>query len=142
MPNRTVKNKGLWKIVSNMYKEWFIILKGCRRTFTFHCHFHLKQRFTSENYWNESHFIKKIIKTKELEIDCFESGGAFYLFPSIKRFNMSSRDFCLKLLHEHNVLVVPGTAFGDSGEGSIRISYATSMERIKQFVEVLRKISA
>ena len=79
---------------------------------------------------------------KELGIDCFDARGAFYLFPSIKRFNMSSRDFCLKLLHEYNVLVVPGTAFGDSGEGSIRISYATSMERIKQFVETLRKISA
>ena len=79
---------------------------------------------------------------EDFEINRFDAPGAFYLFPSIKRFNMSSRDFCLKLLHEYNVLVVPETAFGDSGEGSIRISYATSMERIKQFVETLRKICA
>ena len=77
---------------------------------------------------------------KELEIDCFTARGAFYLFPSIKRFNMSSRDFCLKLLNEYNVLVVPGTAFGDSGEGYIRISYATSMERLKIFIEALRHL--
>ena len=77
---------------------------------------------------------------KELGIDCFTAKGAFYLFPSIKRFNMSSRDFCLKLLNEYNVLVVPGTAFGDSGEGYIRISYATSMERLKIFIESLRQL--
>ena len=77
---------------------------------------------------------------KELGIDCFDARGAFYLFPSIKKFGMSSRDFCLKLLHEHNVLVVPGTAFGDSGEGYIRISYATSMERLKIFIETLKKL--
>ena len=77
---------------------------------------------------------------KELGIDCFTAKGAFYLFPSIKRFNMSSWDFCLKLLNEYNVLVVPGTAFGDSGEGYIRISYATSMERLKIFIESLRQL--
>lgn len=55
---------------------------------------------------------------------------------------MTSREFCLKLLNEYNVLVVPGTAFGDSGERYIRISYATSMERLKIFIETLRKICA
>ena len=77
---------------------------------------------------------------KELGIECFESGGAFYLFPSIKRFNMSSRDFCLKLLHEYNVLVVPGTAFGDSGEGYIRISYAASQEKLEVLIAALSKM--
>ena len=77
---------------------------------------------------------------KELNIDCFDARGAFYLFPSIKNFNMSSREFCLKLLNEYNVLVVPGTAFGDSGEGHIRISYATSAEKLKLFVDILRKL--
>ena len=77
---------------------------------------------------------------KELGIDCFNARGAFYLFPSIKNFNMTSRELCLKLLNEYNVLVVPGTAFGDSGEGYIRISYATSMERLKIFIESLRKL--
>ena len=74
---------------------------------------------------------------KELGIECFNAEGAFYLFPSIKSFKMSSREFCLKLLNEYDVLVVPGTAFGDSGEGYIRISYAASMEKLKRFVEAL-----
>lgn len=77
---------------------------------------------------------------KELGVDCFDARGAFYLFPSIKKFNLSSREFCLKLLNDYDVLVVPGTAFGDSGEGYIRISYATSMERLKIFIETLRKV--
>lgn len=74
---------------------------------------------------------------KELGIDCFNAEGAFYLFPSIKKFEMSSREFCLKLLNEYDVLVVPGTAFGDSGEGYIRISYAASMVKLKKFVTTL-----
>ena len=74
---------------------------------------------------------------KELGIECFNAEGAFYLFPSIKNFGMSSRDFCLKLLNEYDVLVVPGTAFGDSGEGYIRISYAASMEKLTKFIESL-----
>jgi len=77
---------------------------------------------------------------KELGIDCFDAHGAFYLFPSIKKFGMSSRDFCLKLLHEHNVLVVPGTAFGDSGESFIRISYSANMRKLKSFVDVLKSL--
>ena len=68
---------------------------------------------------------------KRLGIRCFTAEGAFYLFPSIKSFNMTSREFCLKLLKEFNVLVVPGNAFGDSGEGYIRISYASSMDKLK-----------
>ena len=78
---------------------------------------------------------------KELGIDCFDARGAFYLFPSIKRFNMSSRDLCLTLLKDYDVLVVPGTAFGDSGEGFIRISYAASMEKLKIFIGALRKLA-
>ena len=53
---------------------------------------------------------------------------------------MSSRDFCLKLLNEYDVLVVPGTAFGDSGEGYIRIIYAASMEKLKAFIKVIADI--
>ena len=76
----------------------------------------------------------------KLGIDCFEARGAFYLFPSIKKFNLSSRDICLKLLKEYNVLVVPGTAFGDSGEGYIRISYAASMKKLQSFIDALAKL--
>lgn len=77
---------------------------------------------------------------KELGIDCFNAKGAFYLFPSVKKFNMSSREICLKLLKEHNILVVPGIAFGDSGEGFIRISYAVGLEKLHVFVEAFRKM--
>lgn len=77
---------------------------------------------------------------KELGIDCFNAEGAFYLFPSIKKFGMSSREFCLKLLNEYDVLVVPGTAFGDSGEGYIRISYAASMEKLEAFIKALSSL--
>ena len=75
---------------------------------------------------------------KELGIQCFNAEGAFYLFPSIKKYNLSSREFCLKLLQEYDVLVVPGTAFGDSGEGYIRISYAAGMDKLERLIEVLR----
>ena len=75
---------------------------------------------------------------KELGIQCFDAEGAFYLFPSIKKYNLSSREFCLKLLQKYDVLVVPGTAFGDSGEGYIRISYAAGMDKLERLIEVLR----
>ena len=77
---------------------------------------------------------------KELGIDCYQAQGAFYLFPSIKRFNMSSREFCLKLLKEYNVLVVPGIAFGDSGDGYIRVSYSASTEKLEEFVKSLKEM--
>ncbi len=83
---------------------------------------------------------------KEMNLKCFEPYGAFYVFPCIKEFNMSSEDFATKLLMEEKVAVVPGTAFGESGEGFVRISYAYSMEtlkkaisRIEKFVNKLRK---
>ena len=57
--------------------------------------------------------------------------GAFYVFPSIKNFNMESDEFCEKLLKEAKVAVVPGSAFGKKGEGHIRISYAYSMDKLK-----------
>lgn len=75
---------------------------------------------------------------KEIGVDCFDARGAFYLFPSIENFGLSSREFCLKLLNEYNVLVVPGTAFGDSGEGHIRISYAAKKENLVRLIETLK----
>lgn len=82
---------------------------------------------------------------KEMGLDCFEPFGAFYVFPCIKEFNMTSEEFATRLLKEEKVAVVPGTAFGDCGEGFLRISYAYSLdnlkiaiERIKNFVEKLR----
>lgn len=69
---------------------------------------------------------------KKMGIDCFEPLGAFYVFPNIKKFGMSSEDFCEKLLIEEKVAVIPGNAFGDSGEGYVRISYAYSIEKISE----------
>lgn len=69
---------------------------------------------------------------KEMGLDCFEPFGAFYAFPSIKRFGMTSDEFTTRLLHEEKVAVVPGTAFGDCGEGYLRISYAYSLESLKE----------
>ena len=67
-------------------------------------------------------------------LPCFEPFGAFYVFPCIKEFGMSSDEFALRLLEEEKVAVVPGTAFGDSGEGFLRISYAYSIESLKEAI--------
>lgn len=83
---------------------------------------------------------------KEMNLECFEPYGAFYVFPCIKEFGMSSEEFATKFLEEEKVAAVPGTAFGDSGEGYLRISYAYSLEnlkvaigRLKHFVTKLRQ---
>ena len=68
---------------------------------------------------------------KEMGLDCFEPFGAFYIFPCIKEFGMTSDEFVTELLKAKKVAVVPGTAFGDSGEGFLRISYAYSIEDLK-----------
>lgn len=69
---------------------------------------------------------------KRLGLKCFEPYGAFYVFPSIKEFGMTSDDFCTSLLKAKKVAVVPGTAFGESGEGFVRISYAYSIDSLKE----------
>jgi len=82
----------------------------------------------------------------KMGLTCFNPMGAFYIFPCIKSTGMTSQEFCEKLLESQKVAVVPGTAFGDCGEGFIRVSYAYSiqeinvaLERIKAFVESLKK---
>lgn len=69
---------------------------------------------------------------EDMGLPCFEPEGAFYMFPSIKRFNMSSDEFAERLLKAEKLAVVPGTAFGDSGEGFLRISYAYSIDSLKE----------
>ena len=83
---------------------------------------------------------------KEMGLPCFEPFGAFYVFPCIKEFGMTSDEFATRFLQEYKVAAVPGTAFGDSGEGFLRISYAYSLDNLKvaigrlaEFVEKLRK---
>ena len=69
---------------------------------------------------------------RDMGLSCFEPKGAFYCFPCIKTTGLSSEEFCEKLLNAEKVAVVPGNAFGASGEGFIRCSYASSMENIKE----------
>lgn len=83
---------------------------------------------------------------KEMGLECFEPFGAFYAFPCIKEFGMTSDEFANQLLNSKKVAVVPGTAFGASGEGFVRISYAYSidnlriaLDRIEQFITELRE---
>ena len=80
----------------------------------------------------------------EMGLECFEPEGAFYVFPCIKSTGLSSQDFCLRLIEEKKVAVVPGDAFGECGEGYIRVSYAYSinhiisaLKRIREFINEL-----
>lgn len=95
---------------------------------------------------NEYDMRRKLIVKgfNEMGLDCFEPEGAFYIFPSIKKTGLSSQQFCEQLIEKYRVAVVPGDAFGESGEGYIRVSYAyslqhikTALERIKLFLEEL-----
>ena len=76
---------------------------------------------------------------RSMGLDCFEPMGAFYVFPSIESTGMTSEEFCNRLLEEQKVAVVPGNAFGESGEGHVRISYSYSMAHLK---EAMRRIRA
>lgn len=76
---------------------------------------------------------------KNMGIKCFEPYGAFYIFPSIAEFGMTSDEFCTTLLKEKKVAVVPGTAFGESGEGNVRISYAYSIESLKKAMDLIEE---
>ena len=76
---------------------------------------------------------------EEMHLDCFEPQGAFYMFPSIKRFGMTSDEFATRLLREEKVAVVPGTAFGDCGEGFLRVSYAYSLKSLKEALSRIKR---
>lgn len=87
----------------------------------------------TEAYDQRRRFL--IHELREMGLPCFEARGAFYVFPCIKCTGMTSEEFATKLLEEEKVAVVPGTAFGDSGEGYLRISYAYSIDKIKVALE-------
>ncbi len=89
-----------------------------------------------EAYNQRRNFLMKTFK--EMGLQCFEPFGAFYAFPCIKEFGMTSDEFADRLLHEEKVAVVPGTAFGASGEGFLRISYAYSIEDLKEALSRLQ----
>ncbi len=78
-------------------------------------------------------------RLKEMGLPCFMPKGAFYVFPDIRSFHLTSEEFALRLLNEQKVVVVPGNAFGESGEGFIRISYAYSLEDLKRALNRVEK---
>lgn len=95
-----------------------------------------------ESYNQRRNYL--VHELRDMGLDCFEPYGAFYVFPSIKKFGLTSEEFATRLLEEEKVAVVPGTAFGDCGEGFLRISYAYSLDdlklalgRVRKFVERL-----
>ena len=76
-----------------------------------------------------------LYRFREMGMECFEPYGAFYMFPCIREFGMTSEEFAERLLESEKVAVVPGTAFGTCGEGFVRISYASSLENLKEALE-------
>jgi aminotransferase len=75
----------------------------------------------------------------EMGIECHRPLGAFYAFPSVAKFGLKSKDFAMKFLNEEKVAAVPGTAFGECGEGFIRCAYATNMENLKEAMVRLKR---
>ena len=101
------------------------------------------QQMKAEYNIRRQYLLKRF---REMGVDCFEALGAFYVFPCIKEFGMTSDEFATTMLKSKKVCVVPGTAFGNCGEGFLRISYAYSMENLKiamdrfeEFVKELRE---
>ena len=90
-----------------------------------------------DEYDNRRRFL--VSAFREMGMDCFEPEGAFYVFPTVRRFGMTSDEFALRLLEEQKVAVVPGTAFGACGEGYLRASYAYSIEDLKKALERIQK---
>ena len=90
-----------------------------------------------EEYDRRRKFL--LAEFKRLGLPCFEPRGAFYIFPDIRKYGMTSEEFCLDLMHKEKLVVVPGTAFGDTGEGFIRISYAYSLDALKEAIVRLER---
>ncbi len=94
-------------------------------------------RMMRESYDQRRRFVLHMLE--QMGIPCFEPEGAFYVFPCISEFGMTSDEFATKLLQEEKVAIVPGTAFGDCGEGYLRISYAYSIDNLKKALTRLER---
>ena len=90
-----------------------------------------------ESYDERRRFVLHMLA--QMGLPCFEPEGAFYVFPCIREFGMTSDEFATRLLKEEKVAIVPGTAFGDCGEGYLRISYAYSIDNLKKALGRLEK---
>ncbi len=89
-----------------------------------------------ESYDNRRRFV--VAALREMGLPCFEPLGAFYVFPCIQKFGLTSDEFATRLLQEEKLAVVPGTAFGECGEGFLRVSYAYSIEKLKIALERMK----
>ena len=76
---------------------------------------------------------------RDMGLSCFEPLGAFYVFPGIQKTGLTSEEFCPRLLKEEKVVCVPGTAFGQSGEGHIRCCYATALSQLNEALERMKR---
>ena len=94
-------------------------------------------QYMCEKYNERRQYLYK--ELLDMGFECFEPEGAFYIFPNVSKFASSSEEFCERLLKEKGVAVVPGDAFGECGSGHVRISYAASMENIKEAVKRMRE---
>ena len=79
---------------------------------------------------------------REMGLSCFEPEGAFYVFPCIKSTGLSSEEFCERLIYSERVAVVPGTAFGECGEGFIRVSYSYSLKHLTEALGRMKRFVA
>lgn len=95
------------------------------------CAYHIEE--TKAEFLKRRNYVYDRLKSMGLEVNMPE--GAFYIFPNIKKYNMSSEEFCERLLNEKGIAIVPGSAFGPGGEGYIRISYCYSMENLKKALD-------
>ena len=94
------------------------------------------KRYVEEFKKRRDYIIERL---QSMGIDTYVPGGAFYVFPCIKKYGMSSQEFCEKFLNQYKVAIVPGDAFSSGGEGFVRISYAYSMEQLKYGMDKLEK---
>ena len=90
-----------------------------------------------ESYWRRRNFMHSAFT--EMGMTCNKPDGAFYMFPEVRQFGMTAKDFALKFLDAHQVAAVPGTAFGECGEGHLRCCYATSMEELEIAMERMKR---
>ncbi len=98
----------------------------------------LKNSYQDIIYMRDEYNMRRTMlvnKLREIGFHCFEPKGAFYVFPSLKPFGLSSDEFCKRLLKEEKVAIIPGNAFGESGEGFTRISYAYSIKKLSSALD-------
>jgi aminotransferase len=93
-----------------------------------------------ESYHQRRDFV--VGRLNDIGIECHSPGGAFYVFPDIRKFGISSQEFAMRLLEAEDVAAVPGDAFGQAGEGFLRCCYATSLDELKTAMDRIERFVA